>query len=152
MLNAVGSYFYDFAHFYLRVSNDDFSLLHIWNGNWASTEKDQKFVTRVAPGITVMRETEEYNAGAATYIISKKYAEFLMKRFFPIKIPQDIMMGSYPNQGKHLTLKMGYRKKDECYISPLLDMECEGPGGTGSQSTQEHTAPTIFERWKCDKC
>ena len=134
------------------TDNDDFSILHIWNGLWANTEKDQKFVTRVAPGITVMRETEEYNAGAATYIISKKYAEFLMKRFFPIKIPQDIMMGSYPNQGKHLTLKMEYRKKDECYLSPLLDMECAGDFGTGSQSTQEHTAPTVFERWKCDRC
>ena len=135
-----------------ETDNDDFSLLFLWDGLWANTEKSNKFVTRVAPGVTVMRQTEEYNAGAATYIISKKYAEFLMKRFFPIKIPQDIMIGSYPNQGKHLTLKMAYRKKDECYLSPLLDMECAGDFGTGSQSTQEHTAPTIFERWKCSKC
>jgi lipopolysaccharide cholinephosphotransferase len=137
----------------LEESNyDDFSVLHLWNGNWADTDKDHEFIMRVAPGINVVRETEEYNAGAAAYIISKKYAEFLIKRFFPIKIPQDIMMGDYVKKGNHLSLKMKYRKKDDCYLSPLLDMECGGLGGTGSQSTQEHLSPTIAERWSCKKC
>ena len=137
----------------LKDSNyDDFSVLHLWNGNWADTDTDHEFVIRVAPGIDVVRETEEYNAGAAAYIISKNYAEFLIKRFFPIKIPQDIMMGDYVKKGNHLSLKMKYRKKDDCYLSPLLDMECGGPGGTGSQTTQEHSSPTIAERWSCKKC
>jgi phosphorylcholine metabolism protein LicD/GR25 family glycosyltransferase involved in LPS biosynthesis len=135
-----------------KIGREDFSILHIWNGNWAETKDSHEFVTRVAPGITVMRETEEYNAGAAAYIISRKYAEFLVNRFFPINIQQDIMMGSYPNKGDHLTLKMDYRKKDGCYLSPLLDMECGGTGGTGTQTTQEHSAPTINERWTCDRC
>jgi lipopolysaccharide cholinephosphotransferase len=130
----------------------DFSVLHLWNGNWAETDEAHEFITRVTPGISVVQETEEYNAGAAAYIISRDYAKFLMKKFFPIKIPQDIMMGDYVKHGNHLSLKMKYRKKDECYISPLLDMECAGPGGTGSDTTQEHSAPTIAERWSCKKC
>jgi lipopolysaccharide cholinephosphotransferase len=130
----------------------DFSLLHLWNGNWAETADYHESVMRVAPGISIVKETEPYNAGAAAYIISRKYAEFLMKKFFPIKEPQDIMMGSYVKKGNHLSLKMKYRKKDECYISPLLSMECGGAGGTGAQTTQEHSAPSVSEKWSCQKC
>jgi GR25 family glycosyltransferase involved in LPS biosynthesis len=130
----------------------DFSVLHVWNGNWADTDSKQKLVTKVAPGITIMKETREYNAGAACYIISRKYAEYLIKKFFPIREPNDIMVGTYVKYGDHLTLKMKYRKKDECYISPLLDMECLGPGGTGASTTQEHTMPSIAERWSCKPC
>ena len=135
-----------------KIGYEDFSILHLWNGNWSETDENYEFITRVAPGFTVVKETEEYNAGAAAYIMSRKYAEFLIKRFFPIKLPQDIMMGKYINQGNHLSLKMKYRKKDDCYISPLLDMECGGPGNTGILTTQQYTAPTIAKRWKCKKC
>lgn len=131
---------------------DDFSVLHIWNGNWAETAQSHEKIMRIAPGINIVKETEEYNAGAAAYIISNKYAKFLMKKFFPIKIPQDIMIGEYVEVGNHLSLKMKYEKKNECYISPLLDMECGGEGGTGTQTTQEHNAPTIRERWNCEFC
>lgn len=131
---------------------DDFSVLHLWNGNWADTSDKHQNIMRVSPGITIVKETKEYNAGAAAYIMSRRYAEFLMKRFFPIKEPQDIMMGEYVKYGNHLSLKMKYRAKDECYISPLLDMECGGEGGTGTQTTQEHSAPTVSERWSCKKC
>lgn len=134
------------------INMANFSVLHIWNGNWAETDNDHKLVTRISPGITVVKETKEYNAGAAAYIMSRDYANFLMKHFFPIKEPQDIMMGNYVDYGNHLSLKMKYNSKDECYISPLLSMECGGVGGTGSQTTQEHSAPTIAERWSCKKC
>ena len=128
---------------------DDFSILHLYNGNW-NKESKQKFITRVSGGIDIVQETKVYNAAASAYIISRKYAEFLMKRFFPIRDPQDIMMGWYVNRGKHLSLKMS--KKDDCYISPLLDMPCDGDGGTGSQTTQEYSAPGIKTRWSCAKC
>jgi GR25 family glycosyltransferase involved in LPS biosynthesis len=135
----------------LKDNNIDFSVLHLWNGNWAETSRSHENVLKVGD-MKVVKETEEYNAGAAAYIMSRKYAEFLMKRFFPIKMPQDMMMGNYPKFGNHLSLKMQYRKKDECYLSPLLDMECGGAGGTGTQTTQEHSAPTVGERWSCEKC
>lgn len=135
-----------------KIDYHDFSILHLYNGNWAGTDKSHKFITRVAPGISIVQETEQYNAAASAYIISRKYAEFLMNRFFPIKIPQDIMMGDYVKKGNHLSLKMKYRKKDECYISPILDLECGGSGGTGTLTTQEHSAPTIAQKWSCKKC
>ena len=134
------------------INMADFSVLHLWNGNWGDTQGNHKLVTNVTPSITVVRETKEYNAGAAAYIMSRKYAEFLMKRFFPINVPQDIMMGDYVKHGNHLSLKMKYRAKDDCYLSPLLDMECGGAGGTGTQTTQEHFAPTIAKKWTCKKC
>lgn len=130
---------------------NNFSILHLYNGNWAETDGSLKHVVNVSPGITIVRETEEYNAGAPAYIISRKYAEYLMKRFFPIKIPQDIMMGEYVKKGNHLSLKMKYRSKDECYISPLINLECGGPGGTG-KTTQDYIAPVIAKRWSCNKC
>lgn len=130
---------------------DDFSILHLFNGNWGDTSHRHKHIMNVSPGITIVKETEAYNAGANAYIISRNYAEFLMKRFFPIKIPQDIMMGDYVNYGNHLSLKMKYRAKDKCYISPLLNMQCGGEGGTGL-STQEYNVPKISKRWSCNKC
>jgi phosphorylcholine metabolism protein LicD/GR25 family glycosyltransferase involved in LPS biosynthesis len=135
----------------LHQKNIDFSVLHLWNGNWAETSKYHTNVLKVGD-MTIVKETTDYNAGAAAYIISRKYAEFLMKKFFPIKMPQDMMMGEYPDYGNHLSLKMKYRSKDACYLSPLLDMECGGEGGTGTQTTQEHSAPTVKERWSCKKC
>jgi lipopolysaccharide cholinephosphotransferase len=135
-----------------KINYADFSILHLYNGNWGETQDSQELITRVSSDITVMKETEEYNAAASAYIISRKYALFLMERFFPITIQQDIMMGSYVNKGDHLSLKMKYRKKDDCYISPILDLDCGGPGGTGALTTQEYSSPTIKKRWSCKKC
>lgn len=135
----------------LEEENIDFSIFHLWNGNWADTSQFHETIMKV-DDMTIMKETESYNAGAAAYIMSRKYAEYLMKRFFPIKMAQDIMIGKYPKYGNHLSLKMKYIDKDECYLSPLLDMECGGVGGTGSQTTQEHNAPTVGEKWSCKKC
>jgi GR25 family glycosyltransferase involved in LPS biosynthesis len=109
----------------------------------------QKVIKKITNTLTIVKETIDYNAGAVAYIISREYAEFLMKRFFPIKIPQDIMMGNYYRHGNHLSLKMKYNEKKECYISPLLKADCGGDWGTGVQSTQEHESPTIRKRWKC---
>lgn len=131
---------------------ENFSLLHLWNGNWSDTEHKQKHMLSVGKGLDICRETEKYNAGAVAYIISREYAEFLMKRFFPIRQPQDIMMGSYISGRLHLTLKMKYNNRKNCYISPLLNMECGGVGGTGSQSTQAYTQPPVGRRWSCKKC
>lgn len=132
----------------LDEENITFSILHLWNGNWADTRKEQKKVLKVSKDITIMQETLSYNAGAVGYIISKSYAKWLMNHFFPIKMPQDILMGNYPKKGRHLTLKMKWDKKQKCYQSPILDMECGGEGGTGSQTTQTYDAPTIKSIYK----
>ena len=136
----------------LHKNKISFSILFLWNGNWQKTKSKQKSVLKINKKLHILKETVEYNAGAAAYIISRDYAEWLTepKRFFPIKIPQDILMGSYVKHGNHLTLKMKYDKQQGCYISPLLDMPCGGEGGTGT-STQEYTAPTVREFLKCKK-
>ena len=134
----------------LEEKGIDFSLLHVWNGNWQETSDTHSNVLKVGK-IQIVQETEEYNAGAAAYIISKEYAHWMMNHFFPIKMPQDMLMGSYYKIGNHLSLKMKYSSKNECYISPLLSMECGGEGGTGTQSTQTFNAPTI-KRLSCNKC
>ncbi len=128
----------------------DFSLFHLWNGNWAGTLKHRKNIMNIED-LIVQQETREYNAGAAAYIISKEYAKWLLKNFFPIEMPQDIMMGSFVKQGRHLTLKMKWDRKNSCYVSPLLDMPCGGEGGTGAQTTQTYNAPTVDEFLSCDK-
>jgi GR25 family glycosyltransferase involved in LPS biosynthesis len=129
----------------LAENNIDFSILFLWNGNWNRTKSKQEQVLKINDKLTIMKETSHYNAGAAAYIISRKYAEFLTnpKRFFPIKMPQDMMMGKYYKQGNHLSLKMKFDKKKDCYVSPLLNMPCGGEGGTGKGTTQQHSAPTI---------
>ena len=135
----------------LKKNKISFSIFHLWNGIWGKDPKSQKQVLKVGD-MDIVKETKQYNAGAAAYIMSREYAEFLMSKFFPIKKPQDITMGDYPKRGNHLSLKMTYRKKEGCYISPLLDMDCSGPLGTGGDTTQQPEAPPIGERWSCKQC
>ena len=131
----------------LKINQIDFSILHLWNGNWQKTITQTKNVVEINNKIKILKETEEYNAGAVAYIISKDYAKFLMNKFFPIIYPQDILMGSFPKHGNHLTLKMRYDNKEKCYKSPILDNPCGGEGGTG-ESTQLYYSTTI-DKIKC---
>jgi len=127
----------------------DFSILHLWNGNWNHTKSKMKNVIKINEKLQIMKETVPYNAGATCYIISKKYARFLMDHFFPIRRPQDIFMASFINK-THLSLKMKFDKDKDCYISPILDMPCGGDGGTG-KTTQNYTLATI-DTYSCKKC
>lgn len=131
----------------LKDRDIDFSIIHLWNGNWADTKL--KKVTKIGR-FEIMEETQQYNAGAVCYIISRNYAKFLMKKAFPIKIPQDMMMGKYVKHGRHLTLKMKFRKKDQCYMSPILAVECGGIQATGD-TTQDPSAATI-SKINCELC
>ena len=141
----------------LETKDINFSIFHLWNGNWANTSGYFKKIMTVESNsgtrmqIVQERPPDYYNAGAACYIISSKYAKWLMNHMFPIKVPQDILMGSYPRHGNHLSLRMKYRAKNECYISPILDMDCGGEFGTGAASTQQHDAQMIDEV-SCDTC
>jgi hypothetical protein len=125
----------------LKNKDIDFSILHLWNGNWGESQDRTTKVLTIG-NLEVLQEKDEYNAGAVCYIISRKYAQFLLKKGFPISIPQDIMMGAYPERGRHLTLKMTYRAADYCYLSPVLTMECGGVNSTGD-TTQDPGASTI---------
>lgn len=134
----------------LEEKNINFSILHLWNGNWQKTISKQKKVLKIDDDIQIMKETVKYNAGAVAYILSKEYAEFLLNNFFPIKVPNDILVGYFPRKGNHLTLKMRFDKKEECYKSPVLDNPCGGEEGTG-ESTRVSTKPIIREI-NCKKC
>ena len=129
---------------YVLNNNDiSFSILHLFNGNWAKSLSKCKKVLKLDKDIEILKETVPYNAAASCYILSKSYAKYLIDNFFPIEMPQDILMGNFPKQGNHLTLKMRYEKKLGCYISPLIDLECGGEGGTGSSTTQDYNAITV---------
>lgn len=131
----------------LQNSRISFSILHLWNGNWAKTKSALKPVLRLSKELVILQETMPYNAGGVGYIISKSYAKWLIDHMFPIRIPQDMLIGKYPKKGKHLTLKMKWDRVEECYKSPVLDMGCGGEGGTGAQTTQTYDAPTILSRF-----
>jgi lipopolysaccharide cholinephosphotransferase len=126
----------------------DFSVLYLWDGNWGSSKK--KKICSVNNKIEIYQEKEYYNAGGVSYIISRKYAEFICSKFFPIIKPQDEFLGDFYSKGKHLVVKSN--KIKGCYDSPLLTAECGGVYGTGSSTTQDLHDVNIFKRWKCVKC
>lgn len=110
-----------------------FSILHLWNGNWSNTKSKLKRVTKVND-IDIYQENADYNAGAVCYVISKEFIVKLANKFFPIRMPQDMMFGSFYRFGNHLTVKC--KKINDCQISPLINTSCDGPGGTGKDTTQ----------------
>lgn len=132
----------------LNEKDLDFSIFHLFNGNWMKSAHGHKFVTN-SGDLSIFKETLPYNAGAAAYIISKEYAQYLIERFFPIKYQQDILMGNYVRYGNHLTLKMDYDRETKCYMSPILDLDCGGEGGTGEDTTQNYFDEIIGEKWSC---
>jgi len=134
----------------LEENDIDFSILHLFNGNWNKTKSKMKKVLKISDKLQILKESVSYNAGAAGYIISKEYAKFLISKFFPISMPNDMLMGNYPKKGNHLTLLNKFNKRKDCYESPLFNMPCGGPEGTGN-STRVNTSKTIKEK-SCRSC
>jgi GR25 family glycosyltransferase involved in LPS biosynthesis len=134
----------------LEDNDIDFSVLHLFNGNWNKTKSKLKKVLKINSKLEILKETVSYNAGAAGYIISRKYAEFLVSKFFPISMPNDMLVGNYPKKGNHLTLFNKFNKRKDCYESPLFKMPCGGPEGTGA-STRVNVSKTIKEK-SCKSC
>ena len=128
----------------------DFNILYLWNGNWMKTKSKQKYITTI-DNIDIYQEKTNYNAGGVAYIISRNFAEYLLdKKAYPIKYPQDMLIGSTFHKGLHLTIDMDYDKKEHCYKSLLVGNPCEGEGGTGF-STQEYEK-TGVKNYNCKSC
>jgi glycosyl transferase family 25 len=127
---------------HLEKKNISFSILHLWNGNWSKSASDTKYITKIGD-TKIIQETVPYNAGATSYIISKTYAKFLMARSFPILTPQDQLMGHFPKEGRHLSVYTPVRRGTNCPFSPFSNLTCDGPGGTGEDTTQTYDAPTM---------
>lgn len=130
----------------LLASLPEFSVLFLYNGNWAKTRRNQKFIGSV-DNVAVYQETRPYNAGAVSYVISRKFANLLMNNFFPIEFPIDLFIGQHVHIGKHLTLDMFLL--DNCLSSELVSTPCNGEYGTGD-STQDYDLPQIAHQY--DTC
>ena len=128
----------------------DFSILYLWNGNWMKTKSKQKYITTI-DDIDIYQERTDYNAGGVAYIISREFAEYMLdKKAYPIRYPQDMLIGSTVNKGLHLTVDMDYDKKEHCYKSLLVGNPCEGEGGTGVSTQEYEKSQTKY--YNCDSC
>ena len=61
-----------------------------------------------------------------------------------------MLMGTYYKHGNHLLLKMKFDKKEDCYISPILDNPCGGEEGTGNSTRVSNDS--IIKEISCKKC
>lgn len=134
----------------LESININFNVLHLWNGNWMNTKSSQKYVTKIE-NYKIYREIKEYNAGAVCYIFSNSFCRYMMKKMFPIRMPQDLFVGDHYKIGIHLTLKMKHDKIMKCQISPILESQCDEIHGTGLDSTQTRNA-ILINQMSCKKC
>lgn len=129
----------------LLEKNKFFDILYLWNGNWAKTKSKLKKVLKINNELDIRQESDQFNAGAVCYIISKKAIRKLLKDIFPIKEPIDVFMGKYYKKLKIYSLFMKENKKKNKDISPLFisgkwDDKVEH---NESQSTQDYEMETI---------
>jgi GR25 family glycosyltransferase involved in LPS biosynthesis len=116
-----------------------FGLLVIHPGNWMRTKSSQKKIT-IVNGIKINKETQGHNPSGTAYILTKKYAQYLVDHMFPIKEPVDIYLGSHAKKFTHLTIEPVKDPKDpECWTGPLISVPCGGEEG----STQDYSLPLI---------
>jgi GR25 family glycosyltransferase involved in LPS biosynthesis len=123
----------------------DFDILWLYNGNWGMTKHAYKKVTNVDK-IQIFRETKDYCASASAYVLTRKWAEVLYSKMFPIYKPVDNFMGELRvKTAKHYTVENKKRKDGtwDCFtISPFMYVPCPGEGTT----TQTYYSKVIKER------
>lgn len=132
---------------FLEGQGTNFSILHLWNGNWMKTKSKMSFVGRIGKvgstsEIRVMKENVAYNAGGTGYVLSRKFAETLIRRQLPIRWPVDLYIGSLYRSGKHLSIATK-TQKNKCIRTPFIYISCAGPYGTGKDTTQRYEVPTV---------
>jgi len=138
----------------LEKAGETFDILFLWNGNWADSEGGLEEVLRVDKKINILRETEEFNAGAVSYVLSAKFAKKLLKKAYPITTQVDIYIGELAMKlnSKVLTVEQTHNNRLDCYLSPFFrgtKWVCGGPEGTGD-TTQDYDAKTV-NKLKCKK-
>jgi GR25 family glycosyltransferase involved in LPS biosynthesis len=142
----------------LQMNKIDFSILNLWNGNWDRTQGYQTKVLHVNKNLQVMKENTAYNAGAVAYIVTKKFAKFLMEKDIPIETANDAFVGHFWRKGNHLSLKMHIKKTYEdyeyigptvCRYSPLLYLECVPGDFYFKGTTQDPDAYNFVSKIKC---
>lgn len=123
----------------------DFDILWLYNGNWKMTKSSYKKVTTVGK-IPIYMETKPYIASASCYVITRKWAQTLYDKMFPIMYAVDDFMGMVKiKTAKHYTVA-NKKRKDASYdcftISPFMYVPCPSDGTT----TQTYYSTTIDER------
>lgn len=122
-----------------------FDIFWLYNGNWTRNKHTQKRVATVNK-IPIFRETTVYNASGSCYILTKKWAEVLYNKMFPILDPVDNFMGEVrPKTGKHFSIQNKKRKgaSYDCFtMSPFMYVACPGD----STTTQTYHATIVADR------
>ena len=153
----------------LEKKGIDFSILHLWNGRWSDNWNiDEEYegddddpgaikarknlpnkdkIVLETGNLKVFKLNNQYNAGLVGYIISKKFAKYLLKKMLPINTAVDIFVGDNYKIGNHLSIQTKYSIEKKCWVSPLLELDCGGEEGTGT-TTQNYSA-VKSEEIKC---
>lgn len=131
----------------IKEHKSKFDVLYLHNGNFSYTKSSQKKILTTKNGIHILMETKGHNAGGPAYIITKKFAKYMLDKIFPIKEPHDMLMG-YTRGKKFYTVKMKKNIKG-CWEAEklIVKVSCNGEYGTGD-STQDYEAETIKDIYK----
>jgi len=124
-----------------------FDILWLYNGNWGMTKHAHTKVA-IVDEVPIYRENVAYVASTSCYVLSRKWAQHLVDRVFPIKYAIDVFMGQVKvKSAKHYTVSNRRRKNAsfDCFtISPFLYCACP----SNSTSTQQYSAETVKARKK----
>jgi GR25 family glycosyltransferase involved in LPS biosynthesis len=132
----------------LESRDKHFGVLILHPGNWMRTKSLQKRVGTI-DGMVVNQETVPHNPSGTAYILTRPFAEYLVKNMFPIRLPVDIYIGdNFVKRFPHYTLvPIRDPKADGCWKATLLDVGCGGDEGS-TQDYEVDNTKTIFKKYK----
>jgi GR25 family glycosyltransferase involved in LPS biosynthesis len=111
----------------------EFDILYLYNHNNFQTKDELESVLKIKDNLEILKETVPHNAGGVGYVLKREFAEYLVKRAYPIEEPIDTFMGT-----------MTFSKRFNYYtvgaITEWSNNVVAIPKWTEKQSTQEKDA------------
>ena len=111
------------------INVPDYDVIYLFNNDIFETSSELKLVAKITDKLEIYKETIPHNASGVGYILKRDYAEYLVKKAYPIRYAVDTFMGHTTFSKKHNYYSLSMNTDTS---SDVLSI----PPWTASQTTQ----------------